>query len=88
MPRIPLPTNRRSAVVTGVAVVTMVASMGATMTGAVRPTRSRAGRFYRAPSGVSWTAPRSFTRWNRETTMHDANEILRAANDGSDGAVT
>jgi hypothetical protein len=53
-----LPMSKRATMVAGVAVVTMVASVGATLTGAVRPVRSRAGRFYRAPSRVTWTAPR------------------------------
>ena len=83
MPRIPLPGNRRSTVVAGVAVVTMVASVGASVTGAVRPARSRAGRFYRAPSGVSWIAPRSSTAWSKETSMSDAIEIIRAADGGN-----
>jgi hypothetical protein len=82
MPRIPLPGNRRSTVVAGVAVVTMVASVGASVTGAVRPARSRSGRFYRAPSGISWTAPRSMTTWDTETSMSDAIEIIRAADGG------
>lgn len=57
-PRIPLPGSRRS-MVAGVAVVTMVASVGATVTGAVRPARSRGGRFYRPTSGVVWTPSRT-----------------------------
>ena len=83
MPRIPLPTNRRSTMVAGIAVVTMVASIGATMTGAVRPVRSRAGRFYRVPSGVSVSAPRTLPNWSKETSMVAAIEIIRAAEDRS-----
>jgi hypothetical protein len=51
----------RSTVVGSVAVVTVVASVGATVAGAVRPARSRSGRFYRAPSRVSLTAPITIT---------------------------
>lgn len=74
--RVPLPTNKKTAVVTGVAMVTMVASLGATMTGAVRPVRARGGRFYRPPSGLVWQAPRSMLRSPRDMTMADAMAML------------
>lgn len=89
MPRIPLPTNRRSTMVAGIALVTMVASVGATMTGAVRPVRPvrparpRAGRLYRAPSGVSVSARRTLPNWSNETTMAAAIEIIRAVDSRS-----
>lgn len=89
MSRTPLPTSRRSTVVAGIAVVTMMASVGATMTGAVRPVRSRAGRFYNAPSGVIVSAPRTLPNWNNETSMIAAIEIIPAADDGfAAGALT
>ena len=74
--RVPLPTNKKTAVVTGVAMVTMVASLGATMTGAVRPVRARGGWFYRPPSGLVWQAPKSMLRSPREMTMADAMAML------------
>ena len=74
--RVPLPTNKKTAVVTGVAMVTMVASLGATMTGAVRPVRARGGRFYRPPSGLVWQAPKSMLRSPRDMTMADAMAML------------
>ena len=74
--RLPLPTNKKTAVVTGVAMVTMVASLGATMTGAVRPVRARGGRFYRPPSGLVWQAPKSMLRSPRDMTMADAMAML------------
>ncbi len=74
--RVPLPTNKRSAVVAGVAMVTMVASFSASMTGAVRPVRARGGRFYRPPSRVSWQAPSTLLRAPHETTMAEVMAML------------
>ncbi|MEM7288129.1 MAG: hypothetical protein AAF480_17405 [Actinomycetota bacterium] len=74
--RLPLPMNKKTAVVAGVAMVTMVASLGATMTGAVRPVRARGGRFYRPTSGLVWQAPRHALRPPREMTMVDAMAML------------
>ena len=76
MGRIPLPTNRRSAVVSGVAVLTLAASLGATMTGAVRPVRARGGRFYRPASGVVWQAGRAQLRTPKDMTMVDALAMI------------
>lgn len=85
-PRMVLPATRRS-VVAGVAVVTMVASVGATVTGAVRPARSRGGRFFRPTSGVTWTPVRSQAGGSAETSMADAIEIIRSDAHGGFSAV-
>ncbi len=88
MGRIPLPTSRRSAVVSGVAVLTLAASLGATMTGAVRPVRARGGRFYRPPSGVVWQAGRTQLRNPKEMTMADALAMIEVVGAAPTTSVT
>lgn len=73
-----LPTAVKPTVLAGVAAVTVVASLTASVTGAVRPVRSRSGRLYRPPSAVNWRVPHALVRSDDRMSMRDAIAAIRA----------